>query len=259
MSSRKGETMAVRKHKEAAQAASCHQSVCYSQPLSGFHHRKQVGQWRSTQAVGLRMSRRERGFGKSRSGDARSMSLPGLLKGRSLIWLLRLPDGIERENARPSICQGSDRDGMALALGSFALIILLGPGFLKSTLPSKLLQGAAPGLDAAQASMRFLVRPALEEDGRGAGESLQAAGAVVAIPIITQFSQQARRETFASSRQGLEQLAVGMHQKRRSISLSYSAICLSRGSNWSTKASISRDLVRVITSEACRQGSGDPS
>jgi hypothetical protein len=111
----------------------------------------------------------------------------GLLKGGGVIGLLLLPQSVE--NARPDIGQGSHRDAMALALGPFALVILLGPGFLVRTLPGKLMQGIAPGFDAAQASMRFLVRPALEQDGRGAGERLPAPGAVIAAAVIAAFGQ----------------------------------------------------------------------
>src|SRR5260370_14651600 len=140
------------------------------------------------------------------------MGLPGLLKGRGLIRLLRLPDSGEK--TRRNIGQGSDRDGMAFALGSFALVILPGPGFLESTLPGKLVQGIAPGLDAAQTSMSFLVCPALKEDRRGASECLQTARALITVPIIPKFSQQARSETYSSSQQGLEEFAVSMDLKK---------------------------------------------
>src|SRR5712692_2231898 len=146
MSGRKGETMAVRKHKQASQAASCSQPLCCSQLLSSFHHRKQADQRRRAQAVGLRMFPQEPSWGSACSGDTRSMGLPGLFKGRGLIRFLRLPDGVE--NACPNIGQGSDRDAMAFALGPFPLLVLLGPGFLVSALPGKLVQGIAPGLDA---------------------------------------------------------------------------------------------------------------
>jgi len=116
------------------------------------------------------------------SGDTRSVGLPGLFKGRSPIRLLRFPDGVE--NARPNVGQGSDRDSMTLPRGSLALVILLGPGFGMGTLPGKLLQGIAPRLDAAQPAMRFLIRPALEEDWRGSRKGLQTAGTLVASPII---------------------------------------------------------------------------
>jgi hypothetical protein len=76
------------------------------------------------------------------------------------------------------------------------------------------MQGIAPGLNATQPAMRFLIHPALEEDRRGAGKRLPAPGAVIAAAVITAFGQQARSETFASSRQGLEELAVGMLQKK---------------------------------------------
>src|SRR5258707_9658063 len=59
------------------------------------------------------------------------MSLPSVLKGRGLIQLLCLPDGIE--NPCPNVRQGSHGDSMALAFGPLALVIVLGPGFLEST------------------------------------------------------------------------------------------------------------------------------
>ena len=212
MSGRKGETMTARKHEEASQAASCHQSMCGIQPLPSFHRRKQVGEPENAQAVGLRMDRPEHSWRRCWSGNTPGMSLPGLLKGRRLIWFLRLPNGIE--NARPNIGQGTDGNGMALALDPLALVILLGPGFLVGTLPGELVQGIAPGLDATQPPMRFLIRPALEENGRGSREGLQTAGTVVAAAVVAHFGQQSRSETRPSSWQSLEELPVGMTQKK---------------------------------------------
>jgi hypothetical protein len=170
--------MAVTKHEQASQAAFCHQSVGLVQPVSGLSHQKQAWKPHSQQAVGLRKHSLEQCWERSWSGDPKSVGLPGLLKGGGLIGLPLLPDRIE--NARPDIGQGSYRETMAFAFSSFALIILLGPGFLESTLPGKLLQGIAPGLDATQPSVRFLIRPALKEDWRGASESLQAACTLIA-------------------------------------------------------------------------------
>ncbi len=79
------------------------------------------------------------------SGNTPGMSLPCLLKSGGLIRFLRLPNGVE--NTRPNIGRGPDGHGMAFALSSFALVIVSGPGFVLGTLPSKLLQGIAPGLD----------------------------------------------------------------------------------------------------------------
>jgi len=115
-------------------------------------------------------SRMDKSGMDSDRGLVERMGLPGRFKGRGVIGLLGLPDGIE--NARLDIGQRPDRDGMALALGLLALVILPGPGFLVRTLPGKLVQGIAPGLDAPQSAMRFLVRPALEEDGRSPSQSL---------------------------------------------------------------------------------------
>ena len=66
---------------------------------------------------------------------AERMGPPGRFKGRGVIRLLGLPDRIE--NARPDIGQRSDRDAMALTLGSLALILLPGPGFLVGTRPAQ--------------------------------------------------------------------------------------------------------------------------
>jgi len=171
---------------------------------------KQACQQRSVLAMGLRLPAKP-GWESDWLGATLSMSLLGLLKGRGLIPCLCLPDGVE--NACPDVSQGSQRDGMALALGPLALGRLLGPRFLVRTLPGKLLQGIAPGLDTAQTTMRFLLRPALKEDWRGASESLHARGTVVAAAVIAQFSQQTRSETQASSWQGLKELEVFMPQK----------------------------------------------
>jgi hypothetical protein len=210
--SRKEETMSVTKHEQPSQAVSCSQSACWAHLVSGFPGQNQVRQKLGWQAVDPGVFPQEPYWGGGCSGDPRSMSLLGLLKGRGLIGLLRLPDGVE--NAHPDIGQGSDRNGMALALGPLALVILLGPGFLVRTRPAKLVQGIAPRLDAAQPAMRDLLHPALKKNWRGAGERLPTAGTVIAAAVIAAFSQQTRSETFASSWQGTEELAVGMDQKK---------------------------------------------
>ncbi len=145
-------------------------------------------------------------------GLAGRMGPPGRFKGRGLIGLLGLPEGVE--NARPDIGQRSDRDGMALALSPLALVILLGPGFLVGTLPGKLVQGIAPGLDTTQAPMGFLIRPALEEHRRRTSQRLQTAGALIAAAIVAQFGQQSRSKARSGPWQSLEELAVGMTQKK---------------------------------------------
>ncbi|GHO95836.1 hypothetical protein KSF_058840 [Reticulibacter mediterranei] len=43
---------------------------------------------------------------------------------------------------------------------------------------------------------------------------LQTVGALIAVPVVTQFCQQTRSETYSSSRQRQEKLAVGMAQKK---------------------------------------------
>src|SRR5579884_402899 len=183
--------MAVTRHKQASQAAFRHRGRAGGKPSQ--HPRKSL--WINTW-----------------SGDMRSMGLPGSVKDCCLIRLLRLPDGVQ--DACPHIGQRTNGDGMTLALSSLALVIVPGPGFGLGTLPGKLLQGIAPGLDTAQPSMCFLICPALEQDRRGTSEGLQATGTVITIPIFAHLRQQTRSETLASSRQGLEQVAVGVDQKK---------------------------------------------
>jgi hypothetical protein len=180
--------MRARKHEQASQAAFCHHSIGPQKLALG------------------------RSWEKSWSGHTRSMSPSGLLKDLRLIGLLRLPNGVA--HARPNIGQGSDRDGMALALGSLALLLLLRPGFLMGTLPGKLVPGIAPGLAAAQPRLRCLVRPALQEDWRGASQGLQAARTGIPAAILAQFGQQSRSKTRSSPWQSLEELAVGVTQKK---------------------------------------------
>src|SRR5437763_9283766 len=138
--------------------------------LMAVTRHEQASQQPMELAVDRRMLSLKPCWERSWSGASQGMNLPGLFKDRGLIQLFRLPNGIE--NACPDIGQGADGDGMALALGPLALVILLGPRFLQSALPGKLVQGIAPGLDTAQPTMCLLVRPALEEDGRCASQSL---------------------------------------------------------------------------------------
>jgi hypothetical protein len=146
------------------------------------------------------------------SSHARGMLVLSMREDGLLVVLSLEPDG--KENPHPDIGQSTHCNRMTLAFGSFALVILLRPGFRACALPGKLLQDVAQGFDAAQPSMGFLIGPALEEDGRGSGKRLQARGIVVARPVVADFSQQPRSETFARPWQGLEELAVLMHQKK---------------------------------------------
>src|SRR5690348_3601563 len=99
------------------------------------------------------------------SANLGSMSLACLLKSRRLVQLLLLPNSVQ--DAPPDVGQSSHGDTMAFALRPFPLILRFGPGFLQCTLPGELVQGIAPGLDAAQTAMGLLVHPTLEEDWRG--------------------------------------------------------------------------------------------
>src|SRR5215469_13149831 len=171
-----------------------------------------ASQQRKALAVGHKMQSLKPWGKRNWSGDTRGMSLPGLLKGRGLIPFLRLPNSIE--NARPDIGQGTDGDGMTLALGPLALVKLLRPRFLERALPSELLQDIAPGLDTRHPAMGLLVRPALEENRRCASQRLQTTGISISAAVIAHFGQQSRSKTCTSSWQSLEEFAVGMDQKK---------------------------------------------
>src|SRR3989442_8167366 len=103
---------------------------------------------------------------------------------------------------------------VALALRSFALIVVSRPCLTLGALPGELVQSIAQGFDAPQAAMRFGVRPALKQHGRGPTQSLQTAGVPVAASIFTDFCQQSRSQTLACPRQTLKNLMVLMAQKK---------------------------------------------
>src|SRR6266849_9651954 len=140
------------------------------------------------------------------------MVLLGSLKRCCLVALVLEPHGMD--HPYPHIGESTHGDGVTFPFLPLALIVLQCPWFAERRLPGELLQGIAQRFDATQASMRFLVRPALEEDWRGAGEGLQTAGAFIAGPVVADFSQQTRSETLTGSWQSLEELEVFMRQKK---------------------------------------------
>lgn len=112
------------------------------------------------------------------SSNMWGMSPLSSLKSGSMIQLLLLPNS--KENARPAISQGANRDRMALAFSSFALVVLQGPELPSPAPVSTLEKRVAPRLDAAQTAMCFVVCPTLVEDWGGTSEGLPTAGTLVA-------------------------------------------------------------------------------
>ncbi len=98
-----------------------------------------------------------------RLGDAPGMSKLGSLKGRGLVRLLLGPDG--KYDAHPNIGQSTHGDGVTFALGSFALVRGFGPQLRARTMKSKMVQGIAQGLNAAQPSRSFGIVPLWKRTG----------------------------------------------------------------------------------------------
>ena len=133
----------------------CQAAADVGAPVAAAHGRQQEhGGNRLGDSVGAEASATSKGpcsaahaqrgrMGKSGLDSGRRLAVcmgpPGRFKGRALIGLLGLPDSVV--NARPDMGQRANRDGMALALGPLALVILSGPGFLVGTLPGKLVRG----------------------------------------------------------------------------------------------------------------------
>ena len=204
--------MSSTRHGQVYHAAHRRQAASLSLAASRLRGLKQACQVEAEKTAGLFAAQETLRLAEERSGSVRRVLLSCLLKGDSLILLPFRPDG--KENTNPDIGQGANGNAMALAFSSFALVIGFSPWFKVCALPGKLLQSVAQGLNAAQASMSFLIRPTLEKDRRGASERLQASGPCIARPVIADFSQQTRSETFSSAWQRLEELVVSMPQKK---------------------------------------------
>ncbi len=115
-------------------------------------------------------------------GSAAAMLPLRLFKGSPLIAEVMRPHG--KDDADPDVGQGTDRNCMAFALRSFALIVLVGPRFTLGALPSELMQGVAQGFNAPQAAMGFGVHSALIQNRGSSTQSLQTASILVAGSII---------------------------------------------------------------------------
>src|SRR6478735_1396848 len=117
--------MSSTRHEEAYHAARRCQATAFSLTPPCLHGLKKACQVEGEKRAGLFAAKVCSLFANRRLGSARRVKLASLLKGGSLIALSFRPES--KENANPHISQGADGDGMTLAFGSFALIILLGP------------------------------------------------------------------------------------------------------------------------------------
>ncbi len=119
------------------------------------------------------------------------------------------------DDPHPHVRQGTDCDTMTFpASRTFALIVGSRPRLAQRTLPSKLMQGIAQGLDTPLASMRLRVVSALKQDRRSASQSLQTGSTFIPRRIVSDFSEQAGRKAFARSGQAQKDLVVFMTQKK---------------------------------------------
>src|SRR6266516_2170879 len=134
------------------------------------------------------------------------------LKGDRLIAAVMEPHG--KDDPDPHIGKRSERYRMTFAFSALALVILHGPRLALRGLPGKLVQRIAQRFDAAQPSMRLGVHPALKQHGQNSPQSLQTAGILIALAIITDFRQQSRGQSFACTRQARKELMVLMGQKK---------------------------------------------
>jgi hypothetical protein len=135
-----------------------------------------------------------------------SMQISGRLKSRRSIGFLGLEHG--ENDPRPDVGEGTNSDTMTFPLAAFALVIGFGPGFLLRAVPGEGMQGIAQRFDTSQAAMRFRVRSALKQNGRGASQRLQTRRAGIPSWIIADFGEQARGQAFPCSRQTAEDLVV---------------------------------------------------
>ena len=138
-----------------------------------------------------------------------------LLSGLKEAGLVTLPFGPQgKENPDPDVRQSAHRHAVAFALGALALVVVGRPGFFLGTLPGKLLQGIAQGLDTGVTPMWLGILATFIGHRRGACHRLQTRGVLVATAIISQFGQQSRSQPFAGAGQAPYQAAVSLGQKK---------------------------------------------
>src|SRR5579859_1319253 len=146
--------------------------------------------------------------GMSALGSSSSMCKACGFKSSCLIALLFEPHRMDQP--KPDVGEGTHSHTVTFPLLALTLIVLQRPGFRLGTLPSKLVQSITKRLDTGMASMNPGIGSALKNHRRGPCQRLQSRRIGVAFPIIANFCQQTRSETFASTGQAREDLAVGV-------------------------------------------------
>src|SRR5713101_5761672 len=142
----------------------------------------------NTAVHGVRHARADRRLAMETAlGSSASMLLLSQLKGRRLITLSMGPQ--RKDDHDPHIGKRPYGNGVAFALRSFALIVVLGPRFTLGALPRKLMQGVAQRFNAAQPAMSFGIHATLIEDRRGSSQRLQTACILVPLSIIPNLSR----------------------------------------------------------------------
>src|SRR5712691_5883031 len=145
-------------------------------------------------------------------GSSAGMVLLSQLKGRRLITLSMGPH--RKDDPDPHIGKRPYGNGVAFALCSFTLIVVLSPRLALGTLPRKLMQGVAQRFDAAQPTMSFGIHATLIEDRRGPCQCLQTAGILVALTIIPNLRKPPWSQMLSRTRQTLEDGVILMGQKK---------------------------------------------
>ena len=166
---------------------------------------KKTGRFASQQALWLRC--------------AWGMGLLGHGKDRRIIAGVGSPHAID--NAQPHIGKRTQRHRMTLAFRPFALLVLVGPGFLLSTRAGKLIERVAQRLEAGMPTMSLAIVPTLVEYWCSPCQCGKLGTSRVAGRVIAQFGKPPRRQPLSRSRKALKDLAVSMRQKKR-CSISFS-------------------------------------
>ncbi len=194
-------------HEAVYHAASCCQAVSLSLTPRRLHAQK-----KTCSVEGKKTGR----FASQRTAllsyRMTGMHLPSRLQRRTIIGLMRSEHS--EDDSHPNVRQSTNRNAMAFAFRTLALIVSGGPGFLPSALPGKLMQRIPQRFDTAQTAVGFGVVPALKQDRRTASQGLQTGSTLIARGIITDFGEQTRSETFACSGQAQKDSIVFMAQKK---------------------------------------------
>src|SRR5581483_7374682 len=119
------------------------------------------------------------------SGSELGVGVSGGLKDGRIIGGAGHPHGMH--DSHPDIGQGPNRDRMAFAFLSFALIIVARPGLRAGTLPGKLVERIAQMLETGVTTMGLAVVATLIKHRRGTCQSCQPLAPVIPFAIIADF------------------------------------------------------------------------